>query len=247
MKDNATFGVIGAMSIEIENLRAALSDVETREIAGLTFYSGTLGRHRVVLVQSGIGKVNAARCTQILIDRYAPDYLINTGIAGGVGKGLAVADVVIGTELVQHDFDVTFFGYARGNLCAGKDGKPTVFTSDAALVERFRAAAETLVEPARVKTGRIATGDQFVADRALKHDIAGTFGAIAAEMEGGAIAQTAAAAGVPFIVIRAISDLADEDDEALSKVSDGDESVSQSFDRMTADLSANILLKMIQS
>ena len=236
MKSNATFGVIGAMSIEIENLRAALSDVETRETAGLTFYSGALGSHRVVLVQSGIGKVNAARCAQILIDRYAPDYLVNTGIAGGVGKGLAVADVVIGTELVQHDFDVTFFGYARGNLCAEKDGKPTVFTSDAALVERFRAAAETLLEPSRVKTGRIATGDQFVAERALKHDIAGTFGAIAAEMEGGAIAQTAAAAGVPFVVIRAISDLADETSEINYPA----------FERDTANLSADILLKMIR-
>ena len=236
MKDNATFGVIGAMSIEIEKLRAALSDVETRETAGLTFYSGTLGSHRVVLVQSGIGKVNAARCAQILIDRYAPDCLVNTGIAGGVGKGLAIADVVIGTELVQHDFDATFFGYARGNLCAAKDGKPTVFTSDATLVERFRAAAETLVEPSRVKTGRIATGDQFIAERAVKHDIAGTFGAAAAEMEGAAIAQTASAAGVPFIVIRAISDLADESGETLYPT----------FERDAADLSASILLKMIR-
>ena len=237
MKDNATFGVIGAMSIEIEKLRAALSDVETRETAGLTFYSGTLGSHRVVLVQSGIGKVNAARCTQILIDRYAPDYIVNTGIAGGVGQGLAIADVVIGTELVQHDFDATFFGYARGNLCAEKDGKPTVFTSDGALVERFRAAAETLVESSRVKTGRIATGDQFIAARAVKHDIASTFGAIAAEMEGGAIAQTAALAGVPFIVIRAISDLADESGETLYPT----------FERDAANLSAGILQKMILS
>ena len=236
MKNNATFGVIGAMSVEIEKLRAALSDVETCETAGLTFYSGTLGSHRVVLVQSGIGKVNAARCTQILIDRYAPDYIVNTGIAGGVGKGLAVADVVIGTEIVQHDFDVTPLGYARGNLCAGKDGKPTVFTSDPALVERFRAAAETLLEPSRVKTGRIATGDQFVAERALKHDIADTFGAVAAEMEGGAIAQTAAAAGVPFVVIRAISDLADETSEINFPI----------FERDTANLSADILLKMIR-
>ena len=237
MKDKATFGVIGAMSVEIEKLRDALSDVETRETAGLTFYSGTLGSHRVVLVQSGVGKVNAARCAQILIDRYAPDYLVNTGIAGGVGKDLAIADVVIGTELVQHDFDVSPLGYARGNLCVEKNGKPTVFTSDPALVERFRAAAETLIEPSRVKTGRISTGDQFIAERAVKHDIAGTFGAIAAEMEGGAIAQTAAAAGVPFIVIRAISDLADESSEINFPA----------FERDTANLSASILLKMIQS
>ena len=103
--NNKTFGVIGAMESEVAQLRAALSNAETREYSGLTFYSGTLGENRVVLVKSGIGKVNAARCTQILIDQYAPDCVINTGIAGGVGEGLAVADVVIGTELVQHDFD----------------------------------------------------------------------------------------------------------------------------------------------
>jgi adenosylhomocysteine nucleosidase len=235
MKDNATFGVIGAMSIEIGLLRAALSGVETQEHAGLTFYRGALGSHTVVLVQSGVGKVNAARCTQLLIDRFAPDYIVNTGIAGGVGKGLAIADVVIGTELVQHDFDVSFFGYARGNLCSSKDGKPTVYAADPELADAFRAAAEELAGKARVKTGRIASGDQFVAERAVKRDIADAFGALACEMEGAAVAQTAALAGVPFVVVRAISDLADGSDEALS----------ETFDRDAADLSAGILKKLI--
>ena len=237
LKNNATFGVIGAMESEVALLREALADRETAELYGLTFYSGRLGGSRVVLVQCGVGKVNAARCTQILIDRFAPDYIINTGIAGGVGEGLAIADVVIGTELVQHDFDISFFGHARGYLATGVDhDKPTVFHSDPELVKAFRAAAAALVEPQRVKEGRIASGDQFITLPEVKRDLAETFGATAAEMEGCAIAQVAACAGVPFIVIRAISDLADGSAAAKFEV----------FDKEAADLSASTLLAMIR-
>lgn len=237
MKNSAVFGVIGAMESEIAQLRERLSGRETKVLFGLTFHSGTLGSHRVVLVKSGIGKVNAARCAQILIDKYSPDYLVNTGIAGGVGDGLAVADVVIGTELVQHDFDVTAFGYARGNLCdPGHRDTPSVFRSDTELIERFRAAAASLLDTSRVKTGRIATGDLFVASAEAKRDLVGTFGAVAAEMEGGAIAQVASLASVPFIVLRAISDLADGSSPASF----------ETFEQETADLSAAILCKMIE-
>ena len=235
--ENKTFGVIGAMESEVAQLRAALKMPEARTVAGLTFYAGTLGENRVVLVRSGVGKVNAARCAQILIDLYEPDYLVNTGIAGGIGAGLAVADVVIGTELVQHDFDAVNFGYARGNICEPEHrGTPTVFRSDETLIAAFRAAAESLIDAKRVKTGRIATGDLFVASAETKRDIADTFGAIAAEMEGCAIAQVAALAGVPFIVLRAISDLAD----GSSVGSFGE------FEQETADLSAAILRRMIE-
>ena len=234
---NKVFGVIGAMESEVTQLRAALENAETAEYAGLTFYRGTLGENRVVLVKCGIGKVNAARCTQALIDQYAPDYIVNTGIAGGVGDGLAVADVVIGTELVQHDFDAVAFGYARGNICdPSHRDTPSVFCSDKALIEAFRAAASALIAPERVKSGRIATGDLFVASAEAKRDIAGTFGAVAAEMEGGAIAQVAAMAGVPFIVLRAISDLADGSSPASF----------DEFEQQTADLSASILRKLIE-
>lgn len=237
MKPHATFGVIGAMESEVAQLRAALSGAETQEYAGVTFYCGTLGAHRVALVRCGVGKVNAARCAQILIDRFSPDYIVNTGIAGGIGAGLCVADVVIGTELVQHDFDVRTFGYARGNICDPAHREdPTVFYSNPALIDAFRAAAETVIDPARVKTGRIATGDQFIGSPEAKRDIADTFGAVAAEMEGGAIAQVASLAGVPFIVLRAISDLADG-----TFAPSFDE-----FERETADLSASILRKLIE-
>lgn len=243
MKRNVTFGVVGAMDSEVATLRSLLmrdgvSAFTETAYAGLTFYGGGIGGNRVVLVKSGIGKVNAARCTQILIDRYTPDYVVNTGIAGGIGEGLAVGDVVIGAELVQHDFDVTAFGHARGYLCTGVNPKePTVFRSDKALVEAFRAAASSVLDPVRVKTGRIASGDQFISSPDVKRDLAGTFGAAAAEMEGCAIAQTAAYAGVPFIVIRAISDLADG-------------SAAGSFDaleREAADLSASIIEKLVRT
>ena len=237
MKSNASFGVIGAMESEVAQLRAALKDVETRSYSALTFYRGTLGAHRVTLVRCGVGKVNAARCTQILIDRFSPDYIVNVGVAGGIGEGLSVADVVVGTELVQHDFDVTAFGYARGNLCdPSRRGDATVFFSDPDLIAAFRAAAETIVDARRVKAGRIATGDQFVGSAEKKRDVANAFGAAAVEMEGGAVAQTAALAGVPFLVLRAISDLADG-----TSVSSFD-----AFERETANLSASILRKLIE-
>lgn len=238
MKKSVTFGVIGAMDSETAQLRELLHERETAEFAGLTFYRGRLGRHTMVLVKSGVGKVNAARCAQSLIDRYAPDYLINTGIAGGIGEGLSVADVVIGTELVQHDFDVTAFGRVRGSLYADGDPEhPTVFRSDARLAEAFRKVAGHLIAPERIKAGRIVTGDQFIAANDKKRELASEFHALAAEMEGCAIAQTAAAANVPFIVIRAISDLAD----GTSPQSYGE------FEQQAADLSAAVLAEMIRN
>ena len=175
---NKVFGVIGAMESEVAQLHAALGNMETAEHSGLTFYSGTMGENRVVLVKCGIGKVNAARCTQILIDKYAPDYIVNTGIAGGIGEGLAVADVVIGAELVQHDFDAVAFGYARGNICdpTHRD-TPSVFCSDKALIEAFCAAAASVIDAKRVKAGRIATGDCFVCDSETKRRIRAEFDA----------------------------------------------------------------------
>lgn len=233
-----TFGVIGAMDSEVETLRAKLEETETLDYAGLTFYSGTLGRNRMVLVKSGVGKVNAARCAQIVIDKYTPDYVVNTGIAGGVGEGLAVGDVVIGTELCQHDFDLTPFGYPKGCLGSGNDVESvTLFRSDPALAEAFRRAAETVIPARRVKTGRIATGDVFVAAAEKKRELSLVFGAQCAEMEGCAIAQTAAYAGIPFVVVRAISDLADGTAPGSF----------DAFEQETADLSAAVIERLVST
>ncbi len=227
-----TFGVIGAMESEIRTLLARMSSPVAERAADLTFYRGEIGNCAVALVKCGVGKVNAARCTQMLIDRYAPDYVLNTGIAGGVGDGLSVGDLVIGTELVQHDFDISRFGYARGYISGfGNGSEPSVFRSNDILKQAFLRTVYAILPKNRVHEGRIATGDLFVADAGTKRRLKTEFSALAAEMEGGAIAQTAAANGVPFLVVRAISDLAD------GTAADSFET----FEQETADLSARVI------
>ncbi len=237
MKHEVTFGIIAAMDSELTELAAHLQDTERTRAGGLELLTGRLGTHSVVLVRCGVGKVSAARCAQLLIDRFAPKYLINTGIAGGIAHGLHVGDFVIGTGLVQHDFDVSRFGYAKGNLCdSSAPDQPTVFRSAPELVEAFRSAAAAAAPDCQIRTGRIATGDCFVCDSETKQRIRAEFDAQATEMEGGAIAQVAEANGVPFIVVRAISDLADEE-----------ASVSfDTFEQEAADLSARILLRLME-
>lgn len=233
-----TFGVIGAMDSEIDHLSNVMIDCKTERAADLVFFCGKIGNCDLVLVKCGVGKVNAARCTQMLIDRYAPDYVINTGIAGGVGDGLRVGDLVIGTELVQHDFDISKFGYARGYISGIGDGKsPSVFCSDATLTEAFLRTVCAFLPNDRVHKGRIATGDLFVADAADKRALKDGFSALAAEMEGCAIAQTADANGVPFVVVRAISDLADGSAPGSFLT----------FERETADLSARAIEACVRS
>lgn len=179
-------GVIGAMDSELAALIAALAQPAQETVQGLVFHTGRLGAREVVLVRCGIGKVSAARCTQVLIDRFAPGAVINTGIAGGLASGLAVGDIVVADGMVQHDFDAAPIGFVRGCVCMGDPGAP------------------------RVHRGLVATGDQFISGAAAKAAIRRAFpAAMAAEMEGGAVAQAASMSGVPFAVVRAISDLAD--------------------------------------
>lgn len=162
------------------------------------------------MVKRGIGKANASKCAQLLIDLFNPYYIINSGIAGGIDESLSVGDIVIGKEPVQHDFDATAFGHAKGYLCTGeRDDTPTVFRSDKKLVCLHESSAKEAYVSGKVRTGRIASGDIFAADRTRKESISHEFKAIASEMEGAAIAQTAAYAGIPFSVLRVISDLAD--------------------------------------
>ncbi|MBQ9535669.1 MAG: 5'-methylthioadenosine/adenosylhomocysteine nucleosidase [Clostridia bacterium] len=229
-------GVIGAMEVEIESLAAAMEDRREERVGDLLFYSGMLSGRRAVVVRSGIGKVNAARCTQALIDRYAPARIINTGIAGGLLPGLKVGDIVVAGGLVQHDFDVSAFGYAPGYMFSGDRDKPTVYPADEALSALLHDTAAELAGAERVRRGTIASGDQFIAGSEAKSRIYESFGAAAAEMEGAAIAQVAFLAGVPFTVIRAISDLAD-----------GSASESyDAFERETAMTSAAILKEALR-
>lgn len=210
MKHDSVVGIIGAMDIEIARLTASLDEVSEESQADFKFYVGKLNGHPVVVVKSGIGKVNAARCAQLLIDRYGVDYLVNTGIAGGLDPALSIGDIVIADGLVQHDFDLTAFGYARGYLATGvQKDQPTVFRPDAAVTALLGEAAVQLLPAGKIHHGLIATGDQFICRPDQKETIRATFGAMAAEMESCAIAQTASYSKVPFAIIRAISDLAD--------------------------------------
>ncbi len=205
-----TVGIIGAMDTEVRHLIAHLEHPQTETVAGRDFVSGTLAGHPVTVVRSGIGKVAAAITAQLLIDRFHVDILINTGMAGGLDSRLAVKDLVVGTAAVHHDFDLTAFGHAPGYLYGDDDTKPTAFTADDILVAlALEAAAEVLPVGSKAITGLIASGDVFVDDSALKTRIITQFGAAATEMEGAAIAQTATDNGVPFLILRTISDLAE--------------------------------------
>ena len=211
MQNKLTFGIIGAMECEVNKLKSKLQNLKEVKSGAKVFYTGELHGHNVVLVQSGVGKVNAAICTQYIIDKFSPNYIINTGIGGGLGKGLQVDDIVIGTEFIQYDFDVTAIGYALGYMCTGvnKD-KPTKFYSDEKLIEKFEKAVKEAAPDLKYHKGIIATGDCFVSSMEKKLQIRDAFNAVAVEMEGAAIAQTANANAVPCVIIRAISDLADD-------------------------------------
>ena len=210
-KNKKTICIIGAMECEVEKLRQKLENSSIANSAKLVIYTGQLCGHNVILSQSGVGKVNAAINTQYIIDKYEPDIIINTGIAGGLDCSLSVSDIIIGTELVQHDFDVTAIGYARGYMCTGiNPDKPTIFYSDKELIEKYEYAVKTCVPQTKVHRGIIASGDAFISDNKKKKEIREQFSASAVEMEGAAIAQTAAKNDIPFIIVRAISDLADD-------------------------------------
>ena len=200
------FGIIAAMEEELKTLLMALQDKEEVTVLGKTYYSGHIGQHEVVLVQSGIGKVLSAMSVAILAETFGVDAIINTGSAGAVSEGLAIGDVVIADRLVYHDVDVTAFGYAYGQMA----GQELYFLADSELMAKLQAVLAQ--EGQASYLGLIATGDSFIADpdrvAAIKHHFPEV---LAVEMEGAAIAQAAQAAGKPFLVIRAMSDTAQGD------------------------------------
>jgi len=201
------FGIIGAMENEVRSLCAELDDLQKIEACGLVFNKGKLYGKDVIVVRSGVGKVNAALCVQALILKFGATKIINTGVAGATGANLEVFDFVVSTEAIYHDVDVRIFGYERGQV----PGLKTIFTADQELVN--------LVEKAFKKTdfatkhklvkGRIASGDQFIAEKTVKDDIIASFNPICVEMEGTAIAQASTLNKTPFVIIRCMSDCAD--------------------------------------
>ena len=199
-------GIIGAMEEEVSALREKLSDAKSVQKASMNFYSGTLNGKEVVVVRSGIGKVNAGICTQILSDLYQVDAVINTGIAGSLKVEINIGDIVISTDTLQHDMDATGFGYEPGVI---PRMETSCFPADPELLKQAEAACREAVPEIQVFTGRVVSGDQFISDQAVKERITRQFGGMCTEMEGAAIAQAAYLNQIPFVVIRAISDKAD--------------------------------------
>lgn len=195
-------GIIAAMNEEIASIKKLMSDISVKKIYELEFTLGTIHSKNVVLVKCGVGKVNAARTTQILIDNFDLEYVINVGTAGGLNEKIEIGDVVIAEKLVQHDFDITAGGHEKGYI----SHTGTYFYSDEELVNKSKKIIENMNEDFKAITGLIATGDIFVQDINIKDRIKEEFDADCTEMEGAAIAQVCYLDKVPFIVIRSISD-----------------------------------------
>ena len=202
-------GIIGAMDVEVATLKAKMENVTVTIRAGMEYYTGTLEGLPAVVVQCGVGKINAAMCTQILIDCFGVTHIVNTGIAGSLCAELDIGDLVISRDAIHHDFDLHFWGRPIGQV-PGMD--VIAFPADACLMNAAFAAAET-ENTGHTKIGRVASGDQFICSKEQKDKIIADTQAVCAEMEGASIAHTAYRNGVPFVIIRAISDKADDSAE----------------------------------
>jgi adenosylhomocysteine nucleosidase len=205
-EEKTMVGIIGAQEVEVALLRSRMAEARSVVLGGLTFYAGVLEGQAAVVVKSGVGKVNAAICAQLLMSVFKATALVNTGIAGAIAPGLQPMDLVVATELVYHDMDATDFGYKPTEI--PEMAASSVFRTDPALVAAAEKAATAAAIPFRA--GRVATGDQFVARAAAKERIRSVCNPLAVEMEGAAVAHAAFLAGVPVAVIRCISDNAEE-------------------------------------
>ena len=202
-------GIIGAMTVEVALLKENMENMTVSTHAGMEFCEGKLCGMNAVVVQCGVGKVNAAMCAQILCSVFGVTHLVNTGIAGSLNAELDIGDLVVSRDAMYHDFDCVHFGYEMGKV-PGMD--VVAFPADAAMTELAFAAAEA-VNPGHTRVGRVASGDLFVARKEAKDAIIAKTGAFCTEMEGAAIAQTAYRNRVPFVILRAISDKADDSAE----------------------------------
>ena len=199
-------GIIGAMEIEVAILKSKLENTKVTKVGPMEFYEGKLAGLDVVVVMCGVGKVHAAMCTQTLCCMFGVTHIVNTGVAGSLDAELDICDVLVSTDAIQHDMDVTHLGYNIGKV-PGLD--VVAFPADEMLM-RYAFGASESIRPGHTKMGRVATGDQFVNSRELKEKIIETTGAKCTEMEGAAIAQAAYVNQIPFVILRAISDKADD-------------------------------------
>ncbi|MBE6153258.1 MAG: 5'-methylthioadenosine/adenosylhomocysteine nucleosidase [Firmicutes bacterium] len=198
-------GIIFAMQEELVELLKYLEIKNEYNIFDLKFYEGIINNNYCILVESGVGKVNSARCTQILIDNMKVDYIFNVGVAGGLDNDLNVCDIVIGEKLVQHDFDITAFNHDKGYI-----PNVGIYTkSDEYLVKLASSCNDDLKFNLRI--GTIASGDIFCTEKWMSEKIKNKFNALCVEMEGASIAQVCYLSHIPFIIIRSISDVPNND------------------------------------
>lgn len=224
-------GIICAMESEADQIRGQMKELTEKTVAGQRFFSGRIGEKDVVLTVCGIGKVFAAMGAQTMILEFAPDAILNSGVAGSLSRDLRILDVAISEDFVQHDMDTTPLGDPPG-LISGIN--KVFFPADRDLIESLRKAAEK--QKINTLTGRIASGDQFIARPEQKERIIREFAPIACEMEGAAIAQVAYVNGVPFCAIRAVSDAVDGKNEIDFAA----------FSAAAADQSARLLLTCLE-
>lgn len=226
-------GIIGAMSVELELLKSKLEEnLAVTKAGGMTFTEGKINGISVVLVQSGVGKVNAALCAQRLILQFGCTHIINTGIAGAMASGLKVLDFVASTDAVYHDMDATGFGYKKTEI---PQMKCSDFPADSKMLEAARSAFKEFPAEHKLVFGRIATGDQFISDKEKKSAIQETCSPACVEMEGAAVAHACWINEIPFVIIRCMSDMADDDGESTYSFNENE----------AASLSGSLVLSML--
>lgn len=200
-------GIIGAMELEVETLKSQMKVEEIITRASMQFYKGTLGGTKAVVVKSGVGKVNAALCVQILVDVFQVSHIINTGVAGSLNAELDIGDIVISSDVIHHDVDACIFGYALGEV-PGMGIRE--FPADKKMIALANECCQKVNSDTHVKIGRIVSGDQFISSKEIKQKLIENFQGLCTEMEGASIAQGAYLNKIPFVIVRAISDKADD-------------------------------------
>lgn len=226
-------GIIGAMDEEVAKLIEVMKDEVVQTKAAMEFHKGIISGKEIVVVRSGIGKVNAGICAQILAGDYKVDAIINTGIAGSLDAAIDIGDIVLSTDALQHDVDAVAFGYPLGQI---PRMDTLSFPADKKLADIAEKCQAKVCSDIKVFKGRVVSGDQFIADKTVKERIIENFGGLCTEMEGAAIAQAAYLNNIPYLIIRAISDKADDSASVDYPT----------FERKAIDNSVELLKEMIK-